>query len=151
MIGPHYGDWWNERPRRRRLRLALVIVPLFAVTVWGVHGAFSGPRPDPVLFEAAGRGDAGAVRAWLARGGSASARHTDGTALLHWAQEYGHRDLALLLLREGADVNAVDRDEVTALHRAADRGDAGMVARLLREGADPGAASRRHGAALHRA
>ena len=149
MIGPHYGEWWNERPAHAPTRLAIVLVSLLLVLAWGVYAGFSGSRLRAALFEATERGDADAVRALLARGGSASAQHADGTALLHWAQEHGHRGLAMLLVREGADVNAVDRNAVAALHRAASRGDAELVSLLLEAGAEPGAMSRRHGAALH--
>ena len=149
VIGPHYGEWWNERPARSRTRWAILLVPLALVSAWGIQAGLSGPRLDTELLEATRGGDAGAVRNFLARGGSASTQHADGTTLLHWAQEYGHRDLAMLLMDEGADVNAADREEVTSLHRAAGMDDADMVSRLLRKGADPGAMSRRHGAPLH--
>ena len=149
MIGPHYGEWWNERPALARTRLAIALVSLLLVLAWGVYAGLSGSRLRAALFEATERGDADAVRVLLARGGSASAQHADGTALLHWAQEHGHRELAMLLVREGADVNAVDRNVVAALHRAASRGDAELVSLLLEAGAEPGAMSRRHGAPLH--
>ena len=97
VIGPHYGEWWNERPAHALTRLAIVLVSLLLVLAWGVYAGLSGSRLRAALFEATERGDADAVRALLASGGSASAQHADGTALLHWAQEHGHRELAMLL------------------------------------------------------
>jgi ankyrin repeat protein len=50
---------------------------------------------------------------------------------LHWASEYGHKDLAELLLVNRADVNAKDMDGLAPLHLAAAPGDKAMVEWLL--------------------
>ncbi len=31
MLGPNYGEWWNERPASKRARLGLAIVQLGAI------------------------------------------------------------------------------------------------------------------------
>ena len=144
VIGQHYGEWWNERPARSRARLAIVLVPLVLVSAWGIHAGLSGsgltirsPASDPARRQPA-RCAPFSPKAVRRRCSMPTA-----PPCCTGRREYGHRDLAMLLVNEGADVNAADREEITSLHRAAGEGDAEMVSQLLRKGADPGAVSRR--------
>ena len=149
MLGPSYGEWWKERPGTRRTRNALILLPFLAVAGWVLHLAISGARPGDALFEAIARGDSHHASAEIAKGTSPNARRPDGTTPLHWALEYGHRDLALMLMQEGSDVGAVDGYGVTALHRATKLGDGEIVRLLLERGADAGARSPFYGTPLH--
>ena len=149
MLGPSYGEWWKERPGAGRMRIALIALPFVAVAAWALYLALGGARPSDALFEAVARGDREGVRTELARGTSPNARRPDGTTPLHWALEYGHRDLAALLVREGSEAGALDVHGVSALHRAASLGDEALARLLLEHGADPNASSPLYGSPLH--
>ena len=58
---------------------------------------------------------------------------------LHWAVNipgaYGHKEIAKLLLKAGADVNSIDKNGLTPLHSAAQKGLKDTVEVLLQAGA----------------
>jgi hypothetical protein len=68
----------------------------------------------------------------------ASRDQQNGTPL-HWAAEYGPKDLAELLLAKGADLNARDNARRTPLHIAARYGHKDVAELLLAHGADANA------------
>ncbi len=59
-----------------------------------------------------------------------------GRTLLHYAAEEGHKEMAELLMAEGANVNAKDNWGSTPLLPAADWGRKEVVALLISNGAD---------------
>jgi hypothetical protein len=61
------------------------------------------------LFSAVATGNAGRVRELLASApDAAKVRNDEGATALHYATLNGHRDVAELLLQNGADINARD-------------------------------------------
>ena len=136
MLGPNYGEWWNERPASKRARLGLAIIPIIVILAWVLYLYVSGARLGVQLFNAVERGDSAEVLSLLERGGSLAVQNRNGASLLHWAQAFGHHNLAALLIREGVDVNIVDRHGITPIYQAASRGDAALVALLIENGAD---------------
>lgn len=69
-------------------------------------------------------------------GPDVEARKNDGATPLHLAAEYGHLELARILLENGADVNATKWPDRTPLYKAAEGGLKDMVRLLIRHGAD---------------
>lgn len=107
--------------------------------------AFMNPEPNvpappanPVdrLCEQARHGDEAALQAYLDAGGDPSARHTDGTPLLHAFVRAAHLGGAARLVLAGADPDATDADQETALHAAAERGHYALLQLLLNAGAN---------------
>ena len=98
--------------------------------------------PQPII-QAVGRGDVGAVRAWLETGGDASALSERGTALLCFAACTSGATMVELLLTAARPANAgyADDEGWTALHAAAanlyeDLSGPATVALLCDRGAD---------------
>ncbi|XP_060630441.2 acyl-CoA-binding domain-containing protein 6 [Anolis sagrei] len=60
-----------------------------------------------------------------------------GRALLHWACDRGHKELASVLLQHTADVNSQDDEGQTPLHYASTCEFSDIVELLLKSGADP--------------
>ena len=104
---------------------------------------------DNQLIDAAGKGDAAAVRQILAQGVDPSAKDH---ALIVAARE-GHAEAAKLLLEEGANVNAYENDNAwendSALQWASSGGYVEVVKLLLDKGADIAVKDRRGETALH--
>jgi len=104
-----------------------------------------------VFFAAVRTGDLPAVRACLRAGVAVDGRmplklRKQGvpareTALMVASQE-GHRSVAALLLKEGADPNLTDEFRQSALVRAVTGNHPALVALLLKSGADPNLRSR---------
>ena len=55
---------------------------------------------------------------------------------LHFAAEFGHVDVAIVLIQNGVDVRAVTNIKWTALHCAAENGSVDVVKVLVQNGAD---------------
>ncbi len=114
---------------------------------WGLRGDFEtvrfllsrGAAYDLVI--AAARGDFGHVRAAL-DGNATRINETrpSGKHAVSSAVEFGHEDIARMLLERGADPNLPDGATAprgTALHAAARTGSRSLVELLLAHGADP--------------
>ena len=99
--------------------------------------ATAGPAED--LINAAGRGDAAAVQALLAKGADVNAMRSgsnDATPLI-MASLNGHLDVVQALIAKGADVNAKrNSNGATALMLASQFGHLDVVQALLANGAD---------------
>jgi ankyrin repeat protein len=97
------------------------------------HGGKSGTE-DSILI-AARTGNIEAVKKHLADGVSVDGKNDDWTPL-HHATFGGHKEVAGLLIAEGADVNAKDEGGQTPLHLAAFWGHKQIAAQLIAKGAD---------------
>lgn len=92
---------------------------------------------DAAMARAAEAGWGDAVHSFLVLGFSPNTADTHGVPVLVLAARNQHEDLALELLRRGADPNAVSRDRgSTALLEAAASGLSGLAAALIESGAD---------------
>jgi ankyrin repeat protein len=126
------GDGRDAMPMRSlvtaALLLLLILLPISAA------GA-----SDPLLADAAGRGDLTVVRTLIDGGADVNAAGVDGATALHWAVHADRLDMADMLLQAGANAAAGDRYGVTPLYLACVNGNAAMVRRLIEAGADPNA------------
>jgi ankyrin repeat protein len=97
-------------------------------------------RLNETLHEACRTGDIRAAKRlsrWPLGGVRMKKRNSAGLTPLMVAVGTGHAEIALLLLRRGADMNATDPTGMTALHLASSKAQNGEVARALVEsGAD---------------
>jgi len=64
--------------------------------------------PDISIHYAADRGNIEAVKQHIAAGTDVNAK-SDGRTPLHWAAYSGHKEIAELLIGEGAEVNTIDK------------------------------------------
>jgi ankyrin repeat protein len=137
----------------RAVRRAILGTALFLLAVVaGLSGAaMADARSDQALIEAAGRGDAAAVRRLLDAGASVAARDGQGrTALLaatHAPPGVG-TEAARLLIAAGADVNAKDGIEDTPYLYAAAEGRNDILKMTLAAGADLKSTNRYGGTGL---
>jgi hypothetical protein len=91
----------------------------------------------PGIIAAACKGDLAKARALLKRNPQlVNAKGLLGLTPLHCAAQFGHRDVAELLLASGAKVNATDSDGETPLHWAARSGHKDIAELLLASGAE---------------
>jgi len=137
------------------MRLALTIILRAAlgaalfVCMAGATMALS--QSDQALIDAAGRGDASAVRQLLSQGASVHARDGQGrTALLaatHAAPGVG-TEAARLLIAAGGDVNAKDNIDDTPYLYAAAEGRNDILKMMLAAGADLKSTNRYGGTGL---
>ncbi|KAK7873734.1 hypothetical protein R5R35_013266 [Gryllus longicercus] len=92
-------------------------------------------NPPASLHEAAERGDAAAVRRFLADGAQVDARDKDGNTALHIAASSGRTEVVDILIAKGAAVDRRGLRSRTPLHCAAAKGHETIVARLVTAGA----------------
>ncbi|XP_072252998.1 unconventional myosin-XVI isoform X1 [Leuresthes tenuis] len=97
------------------------------VDVSAMH-AMKTQRPSTMLSD---------VKQLVATAGSLNQPNDDGVTLLHIASASGYREVASVLLENGADPHPVDNNFWTPLHLAAKYGQVSIVSQLLRHGANP--------------
>ena len=92
------------------------------------------------ILDAAYRGDAATVLAYINSGADLNARTVDGNFTpLHYAITHGNVEIARILLQAGADPNLPTANEIqaTPLAKAANKGDIEIIRALIAAGADP--------------
>ncbi len=87
---------------------------------------------DANIIEAAKKGYAPIVRAFLEKGADVNAAADNGATALHWAAARGGADVVRVLLKAGADTSRPDGNGLTALMLAEKKGH-GEVAELIRK------------------
>jgi ankyrin repeat protein/beta-lactamase regulating signal transducer with metallopeptidase domain len=111
------------------------------------------PGIDAILtpiLDAVKAGDLATIKALIKDNpGLVFSKDSAGGTPLHWAAEYGQKDVAKLLLANKADVNARNGNGETPLHVAAIIGSRGMVELLLAMGADVNATANGGRTPLH--
>jgi cytohesin len=107
-------------------RIACLAAVALATLAWS-NLSFAGD-----IYDAARAGDLAKVKALLKNNPAlAFSEDNAGATPLHIAAEFGHKDVADILLANKADVNAKDNMGATPLHKAAMVGGAYDVAELL--------------------
>ena len=110
-------------------------LPLFLTLCWS-FSAHAAPEL-PIWAAASWRNDIATVRAHIDSGTNIdTVDDWTGKTALHYAAEYGHLEIAELLLAHGAAVNRRDDDQATPLYFAAAGGFIEVVQLLLVHGAD---------------
>jgi ankyrin repeat protein len=126
--------------RTNTLRLLGCVVLLISCNATGKTARK--PQAAATIWEAASRGDAGAVQRFLSSGLNVNARDPDGKTALHFAAQSKNLELVKLLIHDGADVNAKAFGNVTPLMLSVDMafGQPDIALELVRAGADVSAA-----------
>lgn len=89
------------------------------------------------IFKSAATGDLVSLKYLIKKGTLINATNQDGLSPLHLSVLYGHRDVAVLLIEQGASLQQKDKLGNTALHMAAFLGRWVIVEELLDAGSDP--------------
>jgi ankyrin repeat protein len=111
--------------------------------------AAAGPT-EPVMADAAMRGDVASVRKLIASHVDVNAAQGDGMTALHWAAERGDTALTALLLKAHASVKAVTRiGNYTPLLIAAKSGNPAVIKALIKAGSDVNAITSNGTTPLH--
>ena len=101
------------------------------------------PSPDDI-YAAAYYGNTATVKQHIAAGADINAKNVGGFTPLHGAVGEGHKEIAQLLIAEGADVNVKDKFfGHTALHDAAEYRRNEIAELLIARGADVNAKNSR--------
>jgi len=109
---------------------------ILCLPLWWVVSALAAPEL-PLWAAASWRNDIATVRAHIAAGTNIdTVDDWTGKTALHYAAEYGHLEIADLLLANGANVNHRDDDKATPLYFAAVGGFVEVAKLLLVYGAD---------------
>ena len=108
----------------------LLITTIAAVLVVGCG-------PGVNIHEAARTGNIEAVKQHIAAGTDVNAKDKYGESPLLFAATFGHKEIAELLIANGADVNTkIDKIGMTPLHIATGQGYKEIVELLIAKGAD---------------
>ena len=127
------------RPISARLRFPAVSLrtALMLVAMGLISFASSCSDPQSEIAKAANDGDLATVKALLKSNPRlVFDKDMYDTTPLHWAAQMGHKDVAELLLANGAEVNARNKYGDTPLHFAASGGSKDVVEVLLAHGAE---------------
>jgi ankyrin repeat protein len=108
------------------------------------------PSREPLVADAAMRGDAASIKKLIASGADVDIAQNDGMTALHWAADRGDSATVAALIKAKADVKAMTvNGGYTPLMLAARAGNAPVVKQLLAAGANPKAVSGAGATALH--
>jgi ankyrin repeat protein len=117
-------------------KLQLLVTLVAILTAAGIFAA-KGLPPSENIFECVCGGDLDGLRRSLNWGANVNSGLLGGTTLLHLAVEYGHKDIAELLIARGATLEArLATFGWTPLHLAANKGRKDMIALLVAKGAE---------------
>jgi uncharacterized protein len=118
--------------------------------VTGAASVEAPKAPAAKLIAAAKKGDVEAVKKQLKKGikVDATTDELDAYTALGWAAYYGHKDVAELLLEEGASIDVQNLSGYTPLMAAAQTGHNRLVRFLLEKGANPNMATKNGDTAL---
>jgi len=132
------------------LSLLLAAIPAAGAQDTRAKTTLKVPSHDPVVAEAAQRGDAAAMKKAIAKGADVNLPQGDGMTALHWAAERGDAALTTALLAAHANVKAQTRiGGYTPLQIAAKAGNAAVVTALIKAGSDVKAVTETGATALH--
>ncbi len=109
------------------------------ITIAAVVLVGCGPSvPDISIYDAVSNGNIEAVKQHLAAGTDVNAKNEDDydTTPLYYATGEGHKEIAELLIAEGADVNMKDDKGATPLHYAVFFGHKETSELVIANGAD---------------
>jgi ankyrin repeat protein len=131
----------NESPRTvernmKSVKLQLLVTLAAVVTAVTLFTA-KGVPPEKGIFICSCYGDMDGVRQALNWGTDINTK--DDFRIwtpLHWAANFGHKDIVSLLISHGADIEAKNGIGERPLHRATSRGDVDLMELLLACGAD---------------
>ena len=129
------------------LLLALLTVPTALVLTARAEAESttqSEDKPTKTLHEAAADCNIGKVKSLISQGADISAEDEKGRTPLHFAAEYGYKDVAELLIANHANIDAMNGIGLTPLHKAALRGHKSVAELLITEGADVNAKNMRN-------
>ena len=99
------------------------------------EGSIESESPDISIHHAARYGNIEAVKQHIDSGADVNKTRNERCPL-SWAVQDGHKEIAELLIANGADVNANDHAGTAPLHRAAFRGWEEIAELLIAKGAD---------------
>ncbi len=105
--------------------------------------------PPVDLFKVVSEHDLQTFVAEMQKGIEVNITNSDGATLLHMAARHGHRDIAELLVKQGANPDAQDNQGLTPVQWTVLRGDKAMTEWFLERGADPNAPDRAGRNLLH--
>jgi ankyrin repeat protein len=122
---------------RARTTTAILIVLSAAATVGGARAATLSAAAPNALIEAVQADDRASVARLLATRPNLDARLDDGSTALAWAAIRCNDEIALLLMKAGANPNITNDQGVGPLYIAIQNGSTSVVRILLAHGANP--------------
>jgi ankyrin repeat protein len=112
-------------------------------------GASAAPK-DPLVADAAMRGDVATVRRLISQHADVNTPQGDGMTALHWAAERGDTALTTTLIKAHANLKALTRiGNYTPLLIAAKSGNPAVISALVKAGSDVNAATSNGTSVLH--
>ncbi len=99
----------------------------------------TGSQTAPInsIHDAAKKGDIEAIKQYLADNANVNSKDSKGMTPLHAAAIRNHKEIAQLLIAEGADVDCrAESDDTTPLHQAAGGGHKSVCELLIQNGSD---------------
>lgn len=139
FTGGHFHSHWAQADFRKLVLNAIVWTAGVEVPADGVTGKVAATPAYQTIDEAIAKGDLNDVRVHLGlnpQSANKGARDNSRTPL-EQAVLRNKTDIALLLLKSGANPNTIDASQRTPLHLAVERNNPAVAAALLKAGAKP--------------